>query len=350
MQNPSEPSFKKQFYHSMNILITGGAGFIGTNLAEFHINRGDTVVAVDDLSTGSLNNISELIEHERFTFFEADFLKWNRLTEEVIKADRIYHLAAVVGMFRVIKEPTSVIRVNVSGTERLLETAANCRSKAQIMIASSSSVYGHKHHSKDLREDNDLTYSPEEGGLTGYALSKLVNEVQARAYCHQYGLRVIIPRFFNVVGPHQTGTYGFVIPRFIQQALAGQPLTVFGDGTQIRSFCDVRDTIKFLDQLANMANGPSSSVCGEVVNVGNTREIRIIDLAKMVIARTGSSSEIMFVSFDEAYGEHFDQITQRKPNVDKLKKLTGLIPEWNLEDTIDDLIKNNLTGGILQCA
>ena len=158
MQNPSEPSFKKQFYHSMNILITGGAGFIGTNLAEFHINRGDTVVAVDDLSTGSLNNISELIEHERFTFFEADFLKWNRLTEEVIKADRIYHLAAVVGMFRVIKEPTSVIRVNVSGTERLLETAANCRSKAQIMIASSSSVYGHKHHSKDLREDNDLTY------------------------------------------------------------------------------------------------------------------------------------------------------------------------------------------------
>lgn len=334
----------------MNVLITGGAGFIGTNLAEFHINRGDTVVAVDDLSTGSLNNISELTEHERFTFFEADFLKWNRLTEEVTKADRIYHLAAVVGMFRVIKEPTTVIRVNVCGTERLLETAANCQSKAQIIVASSSSVYGHIHQARELNEDNDLTYSPKEGGLTGYALSKLVNEVQAKAYFHEFGLRVIIPRFFNVVGPHQTGTYGFVIPRFIQQAVTGQPLTVFGDGTQIRSFCDVRDTIKILDQLANMGNGASSSVCGEVFNVGNTREIRIIDLAKLVIARTGSSSGITLIPFDEAYGEHFDQITQRKPNVDKLKQLTGFTPEWTLEETIDDLLKKNLTGRILQCA
>jgi UDP-glucose 4-epimerase len=334
----------------MNILITGGAGFIGTNLAEFHINRGDTVVAVDDLSTGSLNNISELVEHERFTFFEADFLKWNRLTEEVTKADRIYHLAAVVGMFRVIKEPTTVIRVNVCGTERLLETAANCKSKAQIIVASSSSVYGHKHHAKELCENNNLTYSSEEGGLTGYALSKLVNEVQARAYGHEYGLRVIIPRFFNVVGPHQTGTYGFVIPRFIQQAVTGQPLTVFGDGSQIRSFCDVRDTIKMLDQLANIGTAPDAPVSAEVFNVGNTREIRIIDLAKLVINLTGSSSEIIFVPFDQAYGEHFDQITQRKPNVDKLKNLTGFTPEWSLEKTIDDLIKNNLTGGILQCA
>lgn len=334
----------------MNVLITGGAGFIGTNLAEFHINRGDTVVAVDDLSTGSLNNISELTEHERFTFFEADFLKWNRLTEEVTKADRIYHLAAVVGMFRVIKEPTTVIRVNVCGTERLLETAANCQSKAQIIVASSSSVYGHIHQARELNEDNDLTYSPKEGGLTGYALSKLVNEVQSKAYFHEFGLRVIIPRFFNVVGPHQTGTYGFVIPRFIQQAVTGQSLTVFGDGTQIRSFCDVRDTIKILDQLANMGNGASSSVCGEVFNVGNTREIRIIDLAKLVIARTGSSSGITLIPFDEAYGEHFDQITQRKPNVDKLKQLTGFTPEWTLEETIDDLLKKNLTGRILQCA
>jgi UDP-glucose 4-epimerase len=332
----------------MNILITGGAGFIGSNLAEFHINRGDAVVAVDDLSTGSLDNLKDLAEHARFTFIEADFLKWDQLATEVAKAERIYHLAAVVGMFRVIKEPTTVIRVNVCGTERLLEAAADCKSKARIIIASSSSVYGHSNDIHELSEDIDLTYAPEVGGLTGYALSKLSNEVQGRAYYREYGLRVIIPRFFNVVGPHQSGTYGFVIPRFIQQALAGQPLTVFGDGTQIRSFCDVRDTMNALDRLANIEAKPDTSVCGEVVNVGNTREISILDLAKLVIARTESSSSIEFVPFDQAYGEHFDQITQRKPNVNKLKRLTGFTPKWTLEDTIDDILKNELTGGIAQ--
>jgi len=332
----------------MNILITGGAGFIGSNLAEFHINRGDAVVAVDDLSTGSLDNIRDLVEHPRFTFIEADFLKWGQLATEISKAERIYHLAAVVGMFRVIKEPTTVILVNVCGTERLLEAAADCKSKAGIIIASSSSVYGHSNDIRELSEDADLTYAPEDGGLTGYALSKLTNEVQARAYHREYGLRVIIPRFFNVVGPHQTGTYGFVIPRFVQQALDGQPLTVFGDGSQIRSFCDVRDTINALDQLANIEPILGTSVCGQVVNVGNTREISILDLARLVIAHTESTSSIEFVSFDQAYGEHFDQITQRKPNVNKLKRLTGFTPKWTLENTIDDLLKNKLTGGITQ--
>lgn len=334
----------------MNILITGGAGFIGSNLAEFHINRGDSVVAVDDLSTGSLDNVRDLVGHPRFSFEEADLMESDQLAEKVDKADRIYHLAAVVGMFRVLKDRTSVIRVNVCGTERLLEAAADCDSEAQIIIASSSSVYGHNNDTNELREDIDLTYSPGNGGLTGYALSKLTNEIQARAYHRDYRLRVIIPRFFNVVGPHQTGTYGFVIPRFIQQALAGQPLTVFGDGTQIRSFCDVRDTIEALDRLADIEPKPDASVCGEVVNVGNSREISILDLAKLVISRTGSSSTISFVPFDQAYGEHFHHITQRKPNVDKLKQLTGFVPKWTLEETIDDLLEKNLTGGIAQCA
>jgi UDP-glucose 4-epimerase len=332
--------------YPMNILITGGAGFIGSNLAGFHINRGDSVVAVDDLSTGSPDNVSDLADHERFTFVEADFLEWDRLDAEVAKADRIYHLAAVVGMFRVIKEPTAVIRVNVCGTERLLEAAADCESGAQIIIASSSSVYGHNDEIGELREDIDLTYSPEKGGLTGYALSKLTNEIQGRAYHREYGLRVVIPRFFNVVGPHQTGTYGFVIPRFIEQALAGQPLTVFGDGSQIRSFCDVRDTMSALELLADMELESDASVCGEVFNVGNNHEISILDLANLVIARTGSSSTIDFVPFDQAYGEHFHHITQRKPNVDKLEQLTGFSTKWSLEETIDDLLKNNLTGGL----
>jgi UDP-glucose 4-epimerase len=333
----------------MNILIIGGAGFIGANLAEHHINHGDTVVVVDDLSTGSFANVSDLTKNVRFRLVVSDFLEWKDLSVEVAIADRIYHLAAVVGMFRVIKEPTAVMRVNVCGTELLLEIAAECGSQAQIIIASSSSVYGHPHDSQDLSEENELTYVPEEGGLVGYALSKLANEVQAMAYHREFGLRVIIPRFFNVVGPRQTGTYGFVIPRFIEQAVSGRPLTVFGDGTQIRSFCDVRDTIRALELLAGMDCGRGASVYGQVVNVGNSREISILDLAKLVIERAGSDSDIEFVSFDKAYGEHFHHVTQRHPNLSKLKRLTGFTAKWSLEESIDDLLSKHLAGGRVQC-
>ncbi|HEX5791170.1 MAG TPA: NAD-dependent epimerase/dehydratase family protein, partial [Luteolibacter sp.] len=331
-------------------LITGGAGFIGANLAYHHIQKGDHVVVVDDLSSGSFENISDISEHGRFRFVIADLLQWEDLCVEVARADRIYHLAAVVGMFRVLKEPTTVMRVNVGGTERLLEAAADCGSEAQIFIASSSSVYGHHGDTKDMCEDSPLICVPEEGGLAGYALSKLANEIQAGAYHREYGLRVIIPRFFNVAGPRQTGTYGFVIPRFIRQALAGRPLTVFGDGSQIRSFCDVRDTIKALEGLAALEGGAESPAHGQVVNVGNDREISILDLAKLVIERSDSDSCIEFVPFDQAYGEHFDHITQRRPDLGKLKRLTGFTPEWSLEDTIDDLLENHPTGGLATCA
>jgi len=233
------------------------------------------------------------------------------------------------------------MRVNVCGTERLLEIAARCASEAPIILASSSSVYGHGNKSPEMYESMDLTYSPEEGGLNGYALSKLTNEIQGRAYRREHGLRVVIPRFFNVVGPHQTGTYGFVIPRFIQQAIAGEPLTVFGDGSQIRSFCDVRDTMCAVDLLTNIEAKLHETACGEVVNVGNTHETSILELAELIIKRTNSSSDIKFVSFDEAYGEHFEQITQRRPNTDKLKQLTGFEPKWTLEQSIDDLLENH---------
>jgi UDP-glucose 4-epimerase len=327
----------------MNILITGGAGFIGSNLCEFHIKRGDTVIAVDDLSTGSKENLEALIGHERFLFVKAEILKWKDLDTEVAKADRIYHLAAVVGMFRVLKEPVEVTRYNVVATERVLEAAVRGGSNPQIIIASSSSVYGHSNELIELREDIDLTFSPQHRGLTGYALSKLTNEIQARAYHQEYGLQVVIPRLFNVAGPHQTGTYGFVIPRFIQQALDGKPLTVFADGSQVRSFCDVRDTITALDKLAAIGTAADGEVGhGEVVNVGNDREISILELAKLIIARTGSSSTIRFLPFDQAYGEHFDHIPQRKPIIEKLKRLTGFSPQWTLEETIDDLVNLRL--------
>jgi UDP-glucose 4-epimerase len=248
-------------------------------------------------------------------------------------ADRVYHLAAVVGMFRVLREPVRVTEVNVCATELLLSTIAAAPRHPQVVIASSSSVYSHT-HSRDLREDDELVYLPKQGGLTGYALSKLTNEIQAMAYREEHGLQVTIPRLFNAVGPRQTGNYGFVLPRFIKQALSGEPLTVFGDGTQTRSFCDVRDTVAAIVLLAGTAEA-----AGQPVNVGNEREIRILDLAQLVIARAQSSSTIEFVPFDRAYGAEFDQITQRHPVEERLRSLTGFHPRWTLEQTIDGLLE-----------
>lgn len=330
----------KIWLFTMNILITGGGGFIGSNLAGFHLNRGDRVVVVDDLSTGSDANLAPFSTNPGFRFAKADLLDWPHLAKEAAVADRIYHLAAVVGMFRVLREPVRVTQVNVGATERLLDAAAKSGRKPQVVIASSSSVYG-RCHAGELREEIELVFAPRRGGLTGYALSKLTNEIQAMAYQRIHGLNVTIPRLFNAVGPHQTGTYGFVLPRFVKQALSGVPLTVFGDGMQTRSFCDVRDTCAALDLLAS-----SPAAAGQPVNVGNTREICILDLAKLVIGRSGSASTLEFVPFDEAYGEKFDHITQRRPVTEKLRELTGFVPQWTLESTIDDLIARNRDSGV----
>ncbi len=317
----------------MNILITGGAGFIGSHVAEFHLERGDEVTVVDDLSTGSEDNVAIFRDSPGYRFVRADLLEWSGLREAVTAADRIYHLAAVVGMFRVLREPVRVTQVNVVATERLLEAIAAGGRQPQVVIASSSSVYSHSRN-RDLREDDELIYLPRQGGLTGYALSKLTNEIQAMAYREEHGLQVTIPRLFNAVGPRQTGNYGFVLPRFIKQAVAGEPLTVFGDGTQTRSFCDVRDTVAALDLLAGRPDA-----AGQAVNVGNERETRILDLAQLVIARAGSASTIEFIPYEKAYGADFDQITQRHPVEDRLHALTGFRPRRTLEQTIDDLLE-----------
>jgi UDP-glucose 4-epimerase len=320
----------------MNILITGGAGFIGSHLAEHHLAKGDTVMAVDDLSTGSMEVFAGF-DRSQLHFEKADILDWDGLEQAVDQADRIYHMAAVVGMFRVLKEPVEVTRVNVLGTERLLECVARRNHLPELVVTSSSSVYGHA-HAEVLVEGTDLVYAPEKGGLTAYALSKLMNEVQAMAYRQIHGLPVTIPRLFNAVGPRQSGNYGFVLPRFIKQALEGIPLTVYGDGTQTRSFCDVRDTVAALDMLAE-----KPEAWGLPVNVGNPREISILDLARMVIERSGSSSRIEFVPFEQGYGSRFWQITQRRPSVDLLQQLTPFRHAWTLEMTIDDLISRNRT-------
>ena len=317
----------------MNVLITGGAGFIGSHLVELHLNNGDSVLAVDDLSTGRRSNIEPFFDAEDFCFEVADLLDWPGLGRAVSGVDRIYHLAAVVGMFRVLDEPVEVMRVNVGGTEAILEEVVRSGTRAEILIASSSSVYGQT-QGKELDEGLDLVFTPEGGGLTGYALSKLTNELQAIAYQREYGLPVAVARLFNTVGPRQAGDYGYVLPRFVRQALDGEPLTVFGDGSQTRSFCDVRDTIEALELLAgNKAND------GRPVNVGNAREISILDLAELVIERAGSSSDVEFIPYEEAYGEKFRTIGQRRPVVERLKTTTGFQPKWTLEQTIDDLIE-----------
>jgi len=323
------------------ILITGGAGFIGSHLAEHHLNKGDEVVVVDDLSTGTTDVFREF-QGGPPTFLHADILTWEGLGGVIAKTDRIYHLAAVVGILRVLREPIEVTRVNVCGTERLLELAARSGHLPEVVIASSSSVYGHG-IAESLTEDSELVYAPEKGGLTGYAVSKLLNEIQARAYRETHGLPVTIPRLFNAVGPRQAGTYGFVLPRFIGQALAGQPLTVFGDGTQTRSFCDVRDTVRALDLLSS-----TPDAWGNPVNVGNPREISILELAQLVIERTGSSSTIEFVPFEQGYGTAFWQTTQRHPSLEKLTALTGFSHDWTLERTIDDLILRNRERGLVR--
>ena len=221
------------------------------------------------------------------------------------------------------------------GTERVLEAATRSGHLPEIVIASSSSVYSHA-HAEVLTEESELVYCPEKGGLTGYALSKLTNEIQASAYRSVHGLPVTMPRFFNAIGPGQSGTYGFVLPRFISRALSGAPLIVYGDGSQTRSFCDVRDTVRAVDLLAS-----NPDAWGIPVNIGNPREIPILDLAKLVIERTGSSSVIEFQSFEQGYGGAFWQVAQRKPSLERLQKLTGFQHSWSLEQSIDDLVSRN---------
>lgn len=317
----------------MNIFITGGAGFIGSHLAEFHLERGDQVVALDDLTTGNSQNIRPFMANPHYRFEKGDVLDWQGLERAVAAADRVYHMAAVVGMFRVLQQPVEVTRVNVHGTDRLLDAVARSKNRPIVVVASSSSVYGFSLNT-ELSEDIEIVFPVKGSALSGYSLSKLTNEIQAAAYAQAHGLSVAIPRLFNAVGPRQSGNYGFVLPRFIKQALAGEPLTVFNDGSQTRSFCDVRDTVVALDL---MASNPAS--WGQPVNVGNSREISILDLAQMVISRSGSNSPIEFVPYEKGYGKPFEHIIRRRPVLDKLRRLTSFEPSWTLEGTIDHLLE-----------
>lgn len=297
------------------------------------MNQGHTVRVVDDLSTGRVDNVAHFKDNPKFCFDEADILTWPDLERAVSWAERIYHMAAVVGVYRVIAEPIQVLNTNVLSCERLLRIADKAGHKPRILIASSSEVYG-QGLGVTFSETDDVLIEPAAHSRWNYAISKVSNEAFGLSYAEKKGLPTTSMRFFNTVGPRQSGRYGMVLPRFIEQAVSNEPITVYGDGQQSRSFCDVRDTVAALDHLAKQA----ASV-GQIVNVGNDAEISIHALAELVREIAHSDSPIVHVPYEEAYGEVFVDIQRRKPNLEKFYALTGYQHRWTLKETIQDLVR-----------
>lgn len=311
---------------TQHVLVTGGAGFIGSHLVERLLADGKSVVVLDDLSTGSRENLRAVAAHPGLRMIEAKISAFAELPQLVAGAECIYHLAAAVGVDLVVKSPIHVLETNLHETEVLLEAAAPHR--VPLLMASTSEVYG-KSDKAAFREDDDLLIGPPQHSRWSYACSKLMDEFLALAYAQERGLPVVIVRLFNTVGPRQTGRYGMVLPRFIAAARQGQPLRVFGDGQQSRCFCYVLDTVEALVRLQN-----SPAARGEVFNIGSTEEITILELANRVIATLGSKSQVEFVPYSEAYAPGFDDMRRRKPVVDKLQRVTGFHPQTALKEII----------------
>jgi UDP-glucose 4-epimerase len=316
----------------MRILVTGGAGFIGSHLVEHLLGQGHHVHVVDDLSTGQFHNLAAVASHPRFRFDKADLIDWNGLWAAAQRADRIYHLAAVVGVKRVLADPVRVMTTNIACTERVFRAASAGTQRPRVIYASTSEVYGFNPNGA-MQEGDDLHYRAGSRTRWSYAIAKLAGEHFADAYARDKGLETVVLRLFNTIGPRQRGEYGMVVPNFVRQAVAGLPITVHDDGTQTRSFCDVRDTVRMIAQLAE-----TEAALGEPVNVGNDKEITIQALAETVRRRADSRSPIRHVSCEEAYGEDFDDVRRRRPDLARLKQLTGFVHHWTLSDTIDELV------------
>jgi UDP-glucose 4-epimerase len=311
-------------------LITGGAGFIGSHLAERLLADGHEVSILDNLSTGSIDNISHLKGRPGFSYTIDSVTNESLLAELIDRGDVIFHLAAAVGVKLIVEQPVHTIETNVHGTEVVLKHAN--KKKKLVMIASTSEVYG-KSTSVPFQEAADLVLGPSAKHRWAYACSKLIDEFLALAYWKERKLPVVVVRLFNTVGPRQTGQYGMVLPTFVRQALAGQPLTVFGDGTQSRSFTYVGDVV---DALVRLTQEPRA--IGEVFNIGNTGEVSIRDLAERVKAMTGSDSPIHFVPYDQAYEAGFEDMPRRVPDISKIRQLVGYEPKLGLEEIIRTVI------------
>ncbi len=314
----------------MRFLITGGAGFIGSHLAERLIARGDEVFLLDDLSTGSIDNISHLKESPRFHYYLESLDNRYLLAELADQADAIFHLAAAVGVRLIVESPVRTIETNVDGTRYVLDAAS--KKRKLVLIASTSEVYG-KNTNVPFREDADLVLGPTTKGRWSYAASKALDEFLALSFWKERHVPVIVARFFNTVGPRQTGRYGMVLPNFVQQALDGAPITVYGDGKQSRCFCDVQDTVEAVLRLVSC-----DRAVGEVVNIGTDHEISVEGLARVVKERTGSSSPITFVPYDRAYEPGFEDMMRRVPSVEKLERLTAFRPLTTLPEIVDRVI------------
>lgn len=311
----------------MRFLITGGAGFIGSHLSERLLADGHRVVLLDNLSTGSMENIRHLKSSENLTYHLDGIENRQMLAELVDDADVIVHLAAAVGVKLIVESPVRTIETNVNGTQMILEAA--CKKKKLVLIASTSEVYG-KNTDVPFRESADLVLGPTTKGRWSYAASKALDEFLALSYWKEKGLPVIVVRFFNTVGPRQTGRYGMVLPNFVKRALDNAPIEVYGNGQQSRCFCDVQDTVEALTRLI-----PLDQAVGEVINIGNTEEVTIENLAKLVKQRVGSSSAIQFIPYDKAYEPGFEDMMRRVPCIDKLHSLTGFRPQTSLIEIID---------------
>lgn len=314
----------------MKALITGGAGFIGSHLAEALLAEGHRVVAIDDLSTGSEANIRHLFGQPAFQFVLETITNEGVMDRLVSECDIVFHLAAAVGVELIVRDPVRTIETNVLGGSIALRIANRYRRK--VILASTSEIYG-KSTDVPFREDGDGVMGPTTHSRWAYANSKAMDEFLALAYHKQRGLPVVICRFFNTIGPRQTGRYGMVVPRFVRQALRGEPLTVYGDGQQSRCFADVADVVQAVLKLA-----AHPDAVGQVFNLGNTEEITILDLARRVLRLTGSRSPIVMVPYDKAYEPGFEDMRRRVPDISRAAALIGFKPAHSLDDTLGRII------------
>lgn len=313
----------------MRAVVTGGAGFIGSHLCEELLARGHTVVAIDDLSTGSPANLLPLLDHAGFQFIRGTVLDRDLVDHLVARSDRVFHLAAAVGVHTIVDNPLDSLRTNLDGTQVVLDAAL--RHDRRVLLTSTSEVYG-KNTADRLDEESDRVLGSPLKARWSYAAAKAIDELIARTHWMTDGLRIVVTRLFNTVGPRQSGRYGMVVPRLVGQALRDAPLTVYGDGRQSRCFCHVDDIVPALITLID-----TPSAFGEAVNLGNPTETSILELAEAVLQATGSQSEIQFLPYDEAYGSGFEDMRRRVPDISRAQALIGFAPEHQLDRIIKDV-------------
>lgn len=316
----------------MRFLLTGGAGFVGSHLCEILLSEGHSVQVLDDLSTGSVENINPFKINPRFAYVIDSVMNERLLAELTDQADVVFHLAAAVGVKLIVESPVRTIETNVHGTELVLAQAV--KKGKLVFVFSTSEVYG-KSTQFPFNEDQDLVMGATTKHRWAYACSKLIDEFLALAYYREKKLPVVVIRLFNTVGPRQTGRYGMVIPNFVRQALTGEPITVFGDGTQSRSFTYVGDVVRALVQLA-----VEPKAVGQVINIGNGEEVSMLDLAKRIKAKTGSASEIKLVPYKEAYEAGFEDMQRRVPDISKVAKMIDYAPTVHLDEILDRVIEH----------